>query len=199
MQRSALLALPLVFVLAAGCSSSSGSSKTTTVDGSSVTSPGREASTASDGSDASGISGGNIDGSLCALASGDDLAALFPGGTIGQADPSGGQRSCSLPVAGTAGTAYFLMTPSLLPYDDRLQNDTALGFTINQLDGIGDRAYYSPGNATYPQADLVFERGGVAYSLRATYTNSGLTMAAEPGLQDTMMRIAGAWAAQLAG
>jgi len=192
MQRSALLALPLVFVLAAGCSSS-GSSKTTTVDGSSVASPGGEASTASDGS------GGNIDGSLCALASADDLAALFPGGTIGQADPSGGQQSCSLPVAGTAGTAYFLMTPSLLPYDDRLQNDTALGFTINQLDGIGDRAYYSPGNATYPQADLVFERGGVAYSLRATYTNSGLTMAAEPGLQDTMMRIAVAWAAQLAG
>lgn len=195
MQRSALLALPLVFVLAAGCSSS-GSSKTTTVDGSSVASPGGEASTASDGS---GGSGGNIDGSLCALASADDLAALFPGGTIGQADPSGGQQSCSLPVAGTAGTAYFLMTPSLLPYDDRLQNDTALGFTINQLDGIGDRAYYSPGNATYPQADLVFERGGVAYSLRATYTNSGLTMAAEPGLQDTMMRIAVAWAAQLAG
>lgn len=144
-----------------------------------------------------GESGDNVDGTLCSLASADDIAALFPGGTPGEADPSGGQQACTLPITGPSGAAYFLMTPSLLPYDDRLQNDTDLGFTISQLDGIGERAYYSPGNETFPQADLVFEKAGTAYSLRATYTNSGLTTAAEPGLQETMMRIAAAWAATL--
>ena len=125
------------------------------------------------------------------------LGALFPGGTIGEADPSGGQQLCTLPITGPNGPAYFLMTPSLLPYDDRLQNDTALGFTISQLDGIGDRAYYSPGNATYAQADLVFELAGTPYSIRATYTDSGLTMPTEPTVQDGLMSIAAAWAATL--
>lgn len=179
----------LVTVLAASCSSDSKSSTDTTVAGGGVT--------AAPATDGGGGGGGNVDGTLCDLVSADALAALFPGGTPGAADPSGGQQACTLPITGPSGTAHFLMTPSLLPFDDRLQNDTDLGFTISQLDGIGDRSYYSPGNETYPQADLVFEKAGAAYSLRATYTNSGLTMAAEPGLQDTLMQVAAAWAATL--
>jgi hypothetical protein len=190
-RSAAVLAVAL---LAVGCSSDDKSATDTVAAGGDVTAA---PVTDGGGDTGSGDTGGNVDGSLCDLAAADDLATLFPGGTIGEPDPTGGQQACSLTITGPAGTAYFSMTVSLLPYDDRLQNDTDLGFTISQLDGIGDRAYYSPGNETYPQADLVFEKAGSAYSMRATYTNSGLTMAAEPGLQDTMMRVGAAWAATL--
>lgn len=143
--------------------------------------------------------GGGGDGStdsvapLCLLATADDFAALFPGATAGNPDPS--SNSCTIGMSTAGGTAYFMMTPSMAVFDDRLQQDTDLGFTISQLDGIGDRSYYTRGNDMFPQSDLVFEKAGTTYAVRASYANSGLAMPAEPGLQDTLMRIAAAWAA----
>ncbi|MEQ1698811.1 MAG: hypothetical protein ABMA25_01825 [Ilumatobacteraceae bacterium] len=182
-------ALPLIAALLLGASCGSDDSKTA---GSSP-----DATTISVADTTGGGGSGSTDSPapLCLLATADDFATLFPGATIGTPDPS--SNSCTIAMTTAGGTAYFLMTPSLLSYDDRLQQDTDLGFTISQLDGIGDRAYYSPGNEMFPQADLVFEKAGTTYSLRATYTNSGLAMPAEPGLQDTLMRIAAAWAATL--
>ncbi|MGB8858537.1 MAG: hypothetical protein WCC60_04745 [Ilumatobacteraceae bacterium] len=132
---------------------------------------------------------------LCQLASAADLAALFPGATAGTPDPS--SNSCTIGMTTAGGTAYFMMTPSLAVFDDRTQQDTDLGFTLSQLDGIGDRAYYSRGNDTFPQSDLVFEKAGTTYAVRASYANSGQAMVAEPTLQDTLMRIASAWAASI--
>lgn len=145
--------------------------------------------------DSAGGDGGSTESAapLCLLATADDLAALFPGATAGNPDPS--SNSCTIAMSTGSGSAYFMMTPSLATFDDRMQQDTDLGFTISQLDGIGDRAYYTRGNDMFPQSDLVFEKAGTTYAVRASYTDSGLAMTPDPTLQDTLMRIAAAWAA----
>ena len=175
------LALPLIALLAITACSDDKSS--TPAADSATTMPGT-------------TTGGSTDTApTCALATAEQLATLFPGATAGEPVPSA--STCNISMTTASGTGYFLMDTSALPYDDRLANDTSLGFTISQLDGIGERAYYSRGNDQYSQADLLFELNGTVYVVRAQYTDSGVEMVAEPTLQDTLMQIAAAWAATL--
>ncbi len=178
----------LTVALLAACSSDNG--------GTTATSPAGGSDTAAPITQA-GSDGGVVDSvaPLCLFASADDLAALFPGATAGNPEPS--SNSCSIAMTAAGGDAFFLMTPSLAGFDARVQQDTDLGLTISQLDGIGERSYYSRGNELFPQSDLVFEKAGTTYSVRASYANSGQTMVAEPTLQDTLMRIAATWAASI--
>jgi len=177
--------LPFVTVLLlAACGSDSGT--TSTAAGGDSATPVTQVGSDSDGDSVAPV---------CNFASADDLAALFPGATVGNPDPS--SNSCTIGMTTAGGTAYFLMTPSMGTLDARLQQDTELGLTISQLDGIGERAYFSPGNDTFPQADLVFEKAGTTYAVRASYANSGQPMAAQPALQDALMRIAAAWATSM--
>jgi hypothetical protein len=180
--------LPVVtaLLLAACSSNSSDGSTATSPTGGDATAPVTQA-----GSDDFGDSAAP----LCDFASVDDLAALFPGATAGKPEPS--SNSCTIAMTAVGGDAFFLMAPSLAPFDARVQQDTDLGLNLSQLDGIAERAYYSRGNDMFPQADLVFEKAGTTYSVRASYANSGQTMVAEPALQDTLMRIAAAWAASI--
>lgn len=175
-----LLALPLLALAAlAACSDDDAA-------GTAATSPITSPTSATGGAD--GVA------PTCDLAAA-DLATLFPGATAG--DPVPSATTCNISMTTSDGVGYFLMDTSALPYDERLQNDTDHGFTISQLDGIGERAYYSRGNAEFSQADLLFELNGTAYVVRAQYTDSGVEMIAEPTLQDTLQRIAAAWAASL--
>lgn len=183
--------LPLlaVLALAASCSSDSRDSS------SGSTKPAGGADTAVPDTSPGGDGSGESSAPLCLFASSDDLAALFPGATAGNPDPS--SNSCTIAMTAAGGDAFFLMSPSLAPFDARMQQDTDLGLTISQLDGIGERSYYSRGNDLFPQADLVFEKAGTTYAVRASYANSDQSMIAEPTLQDTLMRIAATWAASI--
>lgn len=168
--------LPLVAALAlSGCSTDQGS-----------TSPSPSPSPSTEVTDS--------DAPTCAFATG-ELATLFPGATADAPVPSA--TTCNIAMTTSSGTGHFLMDTSAMTYDGRLQNDTDLGFAISQLDGIGERAYYSRGNDEYSEANLLFEMAGTVYVVRAQYSDSGVEMIAEPTLQDTLQRIAAAWAASL--
>ena len=188
--------LPFITVmLLAACSSESGTAATSSTAGIDPAAPVTQLT--SDTSAASAETAGSAGSAapVCAFASADDLAALFPGATAG--DPGQSGNSCTLAMSTTAGTAYLSMSPSIIGLDDRQQQDTDLSLTISQVDGVGDRAYFSPGDGTFPQADLVFEKGGNTYAVRASYGNSGQPMVDQPALQDSLTRIAVAWAASI--
>jgi len=178
--------IPIMVLLLAACGSDGGTTSTSPAAGGDIAAPITQ--TALDG-------GSGSVAPVCDFASADDLAALFPGATAGDSAPS--SNSCTLGMTTAAGTAYFSMTPSMAALDARMQQDTDLGFTISQLDGVGERAYFSPGNDIFPQADLVFEKAGTTYAVRASYANSCQSMAPQPALQDAMMRIAAAWATSI--
>ena len=132
---------------------------------------------------------------MCAFVTTSQLETLFPGGSVGEPVPN--PTLCNIPITSATGSiAYFVMSTSAVAYDERMQGDTANGFTVSQLDGIGEQAYYARG-ADSGVSNLVFVKGEEIYVVLVEYTNSDLEMPAEPTVQDTLMQIAAAWAASL--
>lgn len=191
MTRAALPLLALA-LLAPACGGDDDSTAASTAP-SVVDSSGTNTTAASGGD--SGDSGDSL-GPVCDLVNPDDLAALFPGALPGSPDVS--TNSCSLTVSPSTGAgAFFAMMPVFTPFDDRLQIATDLGHTISQLDGIGERAYYAAGASGFEFGEVVFEKGGIVYSVIADYALGDVPMPDAATIQDTLMRIAGTWAQTL--
>lgn len=133
---------------------------------------------------------------VCDLVDPAELAALFPGATPNSPDVS--TNSCTRTVSPPSGSgAFFAMMPVFTPYDERLQMATDLNHTISQLDGIGERSYYAAGASGFQFGEIVFEKGGVVYSVIADYALGDVVMPDAATIQDSLMRIAAAWAATL--
>lgn len=173
------LPLLVALALAASCGSDSKSSPVTV---------GGEVTTVAPTDTSGGGAGSTVD--LCTLVSEADMAVLFPEATP---QPSRGTaENCAWDVlwASNGGSGVFNMGEIGLPYDDSLASNSDQ-YEVSQLDGIGDRAYYF---SHY----LMFEVNGTTYDL--SVGNYDQSHQPDPAAeQDTLMRIAAAYAALLAG
>lgn len=110
---------------------------------------------------------------MCKLVSTDVAKALF--GDLKIDTPAPEQNSCGLfakPEGAVLGRSLQLM-PVLIPLDAKVEQDKALGYTVEELSGIGDRAVYIAGDVEgfAPSRQVVFTKGEITYTVSTSFAD----------------------------
>jgi hypothetical protein len=108
---------------------------------------------------------------LCALVSAEAAKTLF--GDLKIANPSPDPRSCGLFATpeGVAFGASLLIQPMFAQFDDNVKTSKELGYTVEELTGIGEKAVFISGTVPgfAPSADVVFLKDQTTYHVMVSF------------------------------